>query len=132
VLDMVSARTLTWFHGSNWRQRRDPSAADDNGLRAHRQGFLRRNSYLPNGAFTFASSQAYRLAYTSQREQPHDRARRALKLRGNLGAVRYRGPRSKPKLVRWQTYDRKLEEVFAAEAIVDAYLGAALDKLSAA
>jgi hypothetical protein len=34
--------------------------------------------------------------------------------------------------MRWPTYDRKLEEVFAAEGIVDAYLGAALDKLSAA
>ena len=30
--------------------------------------------YLPNGAFTFASRQAYRLAYRSQREAPHDRA----------------------------------------------------------
>jgi hypothetical protein len=43
--------------------------------------------YLPNGAFTFAARQAYRLAYRSQREAPHDRAlRRAFKLRGKLGA----------------------------------------------
>jgi hypothetical protein len=26
----------------------------------------------------------------------------------------------KPKWMRWQTYDRKLEEIFAAEEIVDA------------
>jgi hypothetical protein len=43
--------------------------------------------YLPNGASTFASRQAYRLAYRSQRETPYDRAlRRAFKLRGKLGA----------------------------------------------
>jgi hypothetical protein len=43
--------------------------------------------YLPNGAFTFASRQAYRLAYACQREPAHDRAlRRAFKLRGKLGA----------------------------------------------
>src|SRR5664279_1359170 len=38
--------------------------------------------YLPNGALTFASRQAYRLAYRSQRETTYDRAlRRAFKLR---------------------------------------------------
>jgi hypothetical protein len=43
--------------------------------------------YLPSGAFTFASRQAYRLAYRSQRETPYDRAlRRGFKLRGKLGA----------------------------------------------
>jgi hypothetical protein len=43
--------------------------------------------YLPNGAFTFASRRAYRLAYASQREPAHYRAlRRAFKLRGKLGA----------------------------------------------
>jgi hypothetical protein len=87
--------------------------------------------YLPNGAFTFASRQAYRLAYASQREQPHDRAsRRAFKLRGKLGATGGIGDHvPKPKWMRWPTYERKLEEVFAAEEVVDAYLGAALDKI---
>jgi hypothetical protein len=28
--------------------------------------------YLPDGAFTFASRRAYRLAYPCQREQPHE------------------------------------------------------------
>jgi len=43
--------------------------------------------YLPNDAYTFASRQAYRLAYPCQREPVHERAlRRAFKLRGKLGA----------------------------------------------
>ena len=42
--------------------------------------------HLPNGAFTFASRQAYRLAYACQREPAHDRAlRSAFKLRAKLG-----------------------------------------------
>jgi hypothetical protein len=87
--------------------------------------------YLPNGAFTFASRQAYRLAYACQREQSHDRAsRRAFKLRGKLGAEGGIGDFiPKPKWMRWPTYERKLEEVFAAEEVVDAYLGAALEAL---
>jgi hypothetical protein len=35
----------------------------------------------------------------------------------------------KPKWTRRSTYDRKLEEIFAAEEVVDDYLCAALDKL---
>jgi hypothetical protein len=87
--------------------------------------------YLPNGAFTFASRQACRLVYASQREQSHDRAsRRAFKLRGKLGAEGGIGDFiPKPKWMRWPTYERKLEEVFAAEEVVDAYLGAALEAL---
>jgi hypothetical protein len=79
--------------------------------------------YLPDGAFTFASRQAYRLAYACQREPVHYRAlRRALKLRGNLGGTG--GLESyipKPKWMREATYDRKLEEIFAAEEAVDAH-----------
>ena len=42
--------------------------------------------YLPSGAFTFASRQAYRLAYACQREPGHERAlRRAFKLVASSG-----------------------------------------------
>jgi hypothetical protein len=87
--------------------------------------------YLPNGAFTFASRQAYRLAYACQREQPHDRAsRRAFKLRGKLGGDGGIGDFiPKPKWMRQSTYDRKLEEIYAAEEVVEVYLCAGLDKL---
>jgi hypothetical protein len=78
----------------------------------------------PNGAVTSAARQAYQLAYGCQREAPHDRAlRRAFKLRGKLGADGGIGDYvPKPKWMRWPTYDRKLEEIFAAEKIVDAHL----------
>jgi hypothetical protein len=76
------------------------------------------------GAVTFASRQTYRLAYRSQRETPHDRAlRRAFKLRGKLGADGGIGDCvPKPKWMRWPTYDRKLDEITAAESIVNAHL----------
>lgn len=88
--------------------------------------------YLPNGALTFASRQAYRLAYRSQREAPHDRAlRRAFKLRDKLGGTGGIGDYlAKPKWMRWPTYDRKLDEIFAAEGVVDAHLGFFVDKLN--
>ena len=87
--------------------------------------------YLPNGAFTFASRQAYRLAYRSQREAPHDRAlRRAFKLRDKLGAAGGIGDFvPKPKWMRMRIYDRKLEEIFAAEEVVDAHLLGFVQKL---
>ena len=87
--------------------------------------------YLPSGAFTFASRQAYRLAYRSQREAPHDRAlRRAFRLRGELGGKGGIGDYiPKPKWMRWPTYGRKLEEVAAAEEVVDAYMAAFVHKL---
>jgi hypothetical protein len=87
--------------------------------------------YLPNGAFTFASRQAYRLAYACQREPAHERAsRRAFKLRGKLGGTG--GLESyipKPKWMREATHDRKLEEIFAAEEVVDAHLLGFVQKL---
>jgi hypothetical protein len=88
--------------------------------------------YLPNGAFTFAARQAYRLAYRCQREAVHDRAlRRAFKLRDRLGGRGGIGDYiAKPKWMRWPTYDRKLEEVFAAEEVVDAHLCAFVGKLN--
>jgi hypothetical protein len=83
--------------------------------------------YLPNGAFTFASRQAYRLAYRSQRETARDRAlRRAFKLRDKLGGD---GDVSKPKWMRWRTYDRKLEEIAAVEEVLDAHMLARVQKL---
>ncbi len=90
-----------------------------------------RKLYLPTGAFTFASRQAYRLAYACQRESARDRAsRRAFKLRGKLGGEGGIGDSiPKPKWMRWPTYERKLAEIFAAEEVVEAYLGAALDEL---
>jgi hypothetical protein len=87
--------------------------------------------YLPSGAFTFASRQAYRLAYRSQRESPHDRALgRAFKLRHKLGADGGIGDYvPKPKWMRWRTYDRKLEEIAAAEGVVNGHLLAFVRKL---
>jgi hypothetical protein len=35
----------------------------------------------------------------------------------------------KPKWMRWRTYDRKLEEIFAAEEVVDAHLLGFVQKL---
>jgi hypothetical protein len=44
-------------------------------------------------------------------------------LRGKLGADGGIGDYvPKPKWMRWPTYDRKLEEIFAAEEVVDAHL----------
>jgi len=82
-------------------------------------------------AFTFAARQAYRLAYRSQREAPYDRAlRRAFKLRGKLRADGGIGDYvPKPKWTRLRTYDRKLEEIFAAEEVVDAHLLGFVQKL---
>ena len=68
----------------------------------------------------------------SRRARPsHDRAlRRAFKLRGELGGTGGIGEYiPKPKGMRWRTYDRKLEEIAAAEEIVDAHLAAFLWKL---
>jgi hypothetical protein len=80
--------------------------------------------YLPNGELTFALRQAYGLAYVCQREQPHDRAsRRAFKLRRKLGGTRGLDSYTpKPKWMREATYDRKLEEIFAAEEIIYAHM----------
>jgi hypothetical protein len=87
--------------------------------------------YLPNGAFAFASRLAHRLAYRSQRETTYDRAsRRAFKLRGKLGGHGGIGDYiPKPKWMRWPTYDRKLEEIAAAEEVVDAHMLAFVQKL---
>jgi hypothetical protein len=64
-------------------------------------------------------------------ETPYDRAlRRAFKLQGRLGADRGIGDHiPKPKWMRWRTYDRKLEQIFTAEELVDAHLLGFIQKL---
>jgi hypothetical protein len=96
-----------------------------------RTGVRAAKLYLPNGAYTFASRRAYRLAYRSQRETPYDRAlRRAFKLQRKLGSDGGIGDYiPKPKWMRWRTYDRKLEEIFTAEQVVDDHLLGFVQKL---
>jgi hypothetical protein len=84
------------------------------------------------GAFTFASRRAYRLAYKSQRETPHDRAiRRAFKLRHRLGAIGGIGdPIPKPKGMRWATFEREIGGVEDTDAVVNGHLWAFVQKLN--
>jgi hypothetical protein len=79
--------------------------------------------YLPDGAFTFASRRAYRLAYPCQREPAHERAlRRAFKLRGKLGAEGGIGDYvRKPKWMRWRTFERMMARIDKAEEVVGAH-----------
>ena len=80
-----------------------------------------RKLYLPLGARRFRSRRAYRLAYASQREAVHDRAmRRADKLRRRLGDDPMDGHYpEKPLRMRWATYNRILDKLFAANRILD-------------
>ncbi|MGO9419424.1 hypothetical protein [Roseiarcus sp.] len=56
--------------------------------------------------------------------------RRAFKLRKRLGADSGDGDYiAKPRWMRWRTYDRKLEEIAAAEEVVDAHLLGFVQKL---
>ena len=77
--------------------------------------------YLPSGAVTFASRHAYRLAYSSQRAGPRDRAlNRAFRLRERLGSDGGIGEYvEKPKWMRWRTFDRLMAELEAAEGRVN-------------
>ncbi|GJD54045.1 hypothetical protein OPKNFCMD_6825 [Methylobacterium crusticola] len=88
--------------------------------------------HLPNGALTFASRQAYRLGYRSQRETPRDRALgRAFKLRHQLGSREGIGDYIvKPKGMRWATFEREMAKVEAAEAIVDGHTQLLLKSLN--
>ena len=87
--------------------------------------------HLPPGATTFASRQAYGLGYHSQRTTPFNRAiDRAFKLRSRLGAEGGIGDYiSKPKGMRWATFDREMIKVEKAEAVCEAYLAAYVRKL---
>jgi hypothetical protein len=89
-----------------------------------RRGDLVSKLYKPNGAGTFASRKAYRLAYRSQRQSPYDRAiSKAFKRRHRLGADGGTGdPIDKPHGMRCATFDRKMDQIEAAEAVCDARL----------
>jgi hypothetical protein len=69
--------------------------------------------YLPNGGWHFWSRQAYGLGYACQREGRFDRLqRRAAKLNrqaGGEGWGSWDTPPTKPKWMRWRTYERKHE-----------------------
>jgi len=96
-----------------------------------RTGVRATKLYLPNGAFTFASRRAYRLAYPCQREPARDRAlRRAFKLRGKLGAEGGIGDYvAKPKWMRWRTFERAMARINRAEEVVDAHTDFLLERL---
>jgi hypothetical protein len=89
-----------------------------------RRGDLVSKLYKPAGSGIFASRKAHRLAYRSQRQSPYDRAiSQAFKRRRRLGADGGIGdPIDKPKGMRWATFDRKMDQVEAAEAVCNARL----------
>jgi len=97
-----------------------------------RTGALVAKLHLPPGAVTFASRQAHRLAYRSQRESPYDRAlNRAFKLRRKLGADGGIGARiRKPKGMHRRTFARARAKVEAAEGICDANLIRFVERLA--
>jgi hypothetical protein len=69
--------------------------------------------YLPNGGRHFWSRQAYGLGYACQREDSFSRLqRRAAMLNRQLGGEGWRtweDPPTKPKRMRWSTYEKKYE-----------------------
>ena len=69
--------------------------------------------YLPNGGWHFWSRRAYGLGYACQREGRFDRLqRRAAKLNRQLGGEGWSSwdtPPTKPKWMRWRTYEEKYE-----------------------
>jgi hypothetical protein len=80
--------------------------------------------YMPAGGGVFASRKAHRLAYRSQRQSPYDRTiSRAFKLRRRLGSTGALWDAiDKPKGMRWATFDRKMDQVEAAEAVCNGNL----------
>lgn len=82
----------------------------------------------------FLCRQCYRLAYQSQREQPHERAlRRANNIRMRLGG----GPGvlspfpEKPKGMHWRSYERQRQRAAKAEGAADEHLWMWLGRLKA-
>lgn len=88
--------------------------------------------HLPPGAFTFASRDAYRLGYRSQRETRRDRSlNRAFKLRRRLGSNGGIGEYIvKPKGMRWRTFERNMDRIRSAENIVAAHSWLLLQSLN--
>jgi|SRR5271156_3954754 len=78
-----------------------------------RTGCTTTKLYLPNGGWHFWSRRAYGLGYACQREARLDRLqRRAAELNRQLGGEGWRTwntPPTKPKWMRWRTYERKYE-----------------------
>jgi hypothetical protein len=97
-----------------------------------KRGDLVSKLYKPAGGSIFASRKAHCLAYRSQRQSPYDRAiSQAFKRRQRLGADGGIGdPIDKPKGMRWSTFDRKLEQIKAAEAVCNARLFQLVQKLT--
>ena len=98
-----------------------------------RRGQRVRKLYLPPGGRTFASRHDWRLAYTSTREQPYDRAlRQARKIRRRLGCegVNLDAPwPEKPTGMHVVTYERHLERLDGLERQIDQHLLAFIARL---
>jgi hypothetical protein len=87
---------------------------------------------MPLGAYQFAARTAYRLPYNSQRGTAQDRLRsRAVKLRRRLGDTdgEVGDDLFKPKWMRWRSFDRKAEEIFALEEAADGAMAIDIAKL---
>ena len=97
-----------------------------------RTGQLAARLHLPSGAYTFACRKAYRLAYRSQREAPHDHAlSRAFTLRRKLGDDGGIGDYvTKPKGMHWRTFERAMKRIDRAEDIVDGHTILLLNRLN--
>jgi hypothetical protein len=93
--------------------------------------------YLPNGGQRFLSRQAYQLAYASQAEDRIMRAyRSAAKLQQRLGRSSYLrtcffGLPPKPKFMRWSTYIRLAEQLWATDADIAVALEQQMEAITA-
>ena len=81
--------------------------------------------YLPLGGLRFASREAYRLGYRSQRESPRDRASsRYWKARQALMSE----DETKRKFMHWRTFDAGLDDLAAKERALDGHFMAGFQK----
>ena len=90
--------------------------------------------FLPLGGHQFWSRQAYRLGYSSQRQDPMGCAQlQAEKIYRQLGGEGHwmDDPPPKPKWMRWRTYERKVAKLEYYCARYDAAWSAGLGKLMA-